>query len=75
MAMPSEDELGNLLVRQKDHIIKIIDESKRRREFDECRTILLVVREMWTACDYGYKLRELGERLAHREREFMLKDE
>lgn len=57
--MPNEEALDNLLVRQKDLIIHLLNNEK----FVEAETCLQLVTELWSACNYDYKLRELRVRM------------
>jgi len=54
--------LDNILVRQKDTLIKRID-CARPEDIKGIRLSLSVLEELWSACNYTYKFQELRERL------------
>jgi soluble cytochrome b562 len=54
-----EAQFDNLLVKQKDRIIKMIDSGN----IIQAQAALEVVREMWEYANYGYKYKELELRL------------
>lgn len=64
--MPTEQEMDNLLVKQKDDIRQYINNG----EYDKASSILLVVCSMWQACHYGYKYEELQALLRTRRDEW-----
>jgi hypothetical protein len=51
--------LDNILVRQKDSLIKRINDG----EFLEALAILDAVHELWIESGYGYKMNELVQRI------------
>jgi hypothetical protein len=53
-------DLENSLVRQKDQILELINDT----DLEEAKKLLDFVAELWGACDYEYKRRELYQRLA-----------
>jgi hypothetical protein len=53
-------ELSNALVAQKDYIIRLINDG----HITGAATALGVVSDMWNACGYGYKIRELNNRIS-----------
>lgn len=55
-----EANIDNLLVVQKDHIIHMIN----ARAFSEAIVVLNVVSPMWESLGYGYKVKELYDRIA-----------
>lgn len=55
----SEEALDNELVKQKNMIIKMINEDR----ILEAQSMIEVVTPMWIACDYGYKVKELIDRI------------
>ena len=57
--MPTESELDNILVRQKDWIIRMIDDGK----FNEAQFAIAILVDLWCRCSYGYKIDELIERI------------
>lgn len=57
--MITETDLDNLLVRQKDSIISLINDGR----ITEAKTVLLTVSPMWIALDYSYKIKELEKRM------------
>lgn len=59
--MFTEQHLDNILIRQKDYLINLID-----NHLYEAIPALEVVKELWIACDYTYKLRELENRIQSR---------
>jgi hypothetical protein len=54
-----EDDLDNILVRQKDRIIKMI----HKRQLGLAKAALDTVEELWSSTNYAYKLTELRETL------------
>jgi hypothetical protein len=54
-----EDDLDNILVRQKARIIKMI----HNRQLGLAKAALDTVEELWSSTNYGYKLTELREML------------
>jgi len=70
--MLEEYELDNLLVQQKDRILRDVVSAEyltRRDDYEACNRLLcdvwaamVVVAPMWVACDYGYKLTEIARR-------------
>lgn len=56
--MITESDLGNILVRQKDTILGLIADGAKVHQ-DMAMSQLVILAELWVACDYGYKLREL----------------
>lgn len=58
-----ETQTDNILVRQKDRIIKLVNDGKLNEAF----AALNVVREFWYTVDYGYKIVEIEKRIADRE--------
>jgi soluble cytochrome b562 len=58
----TSDNLDNILIRQKDKIIDLIDSGKTK----EAQAALRVVEELWAACNYDYKTKELRERIKHK---------
>ena len=57
--MITESQLDNILVAQKDGILFQIN----RGDFDAAFAQLACVRELWFACNYGYKFKELIARI------------
>jgi len=55
----TEEEMDIFLVRQKDKIIRLIDDGK----IDQARAALSVVRELWQVLGYDYKRSELLARM------------
>lgn len=53
-------DFDNQLVRQKNKIIELINDNK----IEQAKAALEVVAEMWEANKYGYKVKELNERIA-----------
>ena len=60
--MPTEKELDQLLIGQKNDILQYIDNG----EFEKAQSVLWVVCNLWSACHYGYKYNELCERIRSR---------
>lgn len=56
----TDDEFDNLLVRQKEAILSLIQQGK----YGDASAALSVVREMWIAHSYGYKADEIVQRIA-----------
>ena len=54
-----ESAMSNMLVSQKDRIIAHIN-AKR---YDTAQAIIDALRAFWVACDYGYKVIELEQRI------------
>lgn len=57
----SHNELDNILVRQKDEIIRMID----RGDIDNALGALRVLWPLWNRLDYAYKYIELQNRAHH----------
>lgn len=57
--MPTETELDNILVKQKDLILQRINDNA----LNEAQAMLNVVRELWYASSYGYKYTEVNKRI------------
>ena len=55
------DELGNVLVHQKDKIRAFIIDGN----YEQAITLLNFVEELWSVSGYGYKLREIREFLGN----------
>ena len=53
------DDLDNILIRQKDFILQLIN----TRQYERARACLACVRELWEESDYGYKYKELKQRI------------
>lgn len=51
--------MDNALVHQKDTIINHIDDL----HYEEAILLLTFTKELWEECSYGYKWKELQERL------------
>ena len=68
--MLAEYKLDNLLVQQKDHILRDVVAAAyltRRDDYEACNRLLCDVWEaltvlapLWIACSYGYKLTEIA---------------
>lgn len=56
------DELDNILVRQKDKLIELIDNG----HIKEAQLALSILTELWTAASYSYKITELKHRIRNR---------
>jgi hypothetical protein len=63
MKYPSETEMDNMVVRQKDRIIRLINDGLT----GPARQALAVVTELWETIGYGYKVKELRERMRREE--------
>ena len=59
MSHPTEATLGNILVRQKDAIIELIND----REFEAALDRLSCLQDLWYTCGYDYKFNELITRV------------
>jgi hypothetical protein len=57
--IPTRSELDNLLVGQKNNIVKSIDDG----EYHTALSKLSLVRGLWIECGYSYKWNELLERI------------
>jgi hypothetical protein len=55
----NEQEIDNALVGQKDKIIRLINNDMVLH----AEMLLNFVEALWYACDYGYKVRELRQRI------------
>lgn len=53
------EDFDNQLVRQKNKIIELIDDNK----IQQAKAALAVVTEIWEANSYGYKVKELKDRI------------
>lgn len=53
----------NVLIHQKDAIIRLINDGK----LVEAGIALGIVREFWQSVDYGYKVREIEARISQAE--------
>ncbi len=56
---PTNDQLDNLLVGQKNYILRLINDG----ELVAATAALSTVREFWDGCGYGYKYAEVSKRL------------
>lgn len=56
------EDFDNQLVRQKNKIIELINDNK----IEQAKAALEVVTEMWETNSYGYKVKELNERIANK---------
>lgn len=61
--MLTESELDNILVKQKDRILSLINAGRT----DTAREILFIVCDLWFKCNYGYKYQELIDRIKKRD--------
>jgi len=57
--------LDNCLIRQKDHILTLVNEEK----YEEAIVLLDFSEELWAECTYAYKTREIRERIKNALRE------
>lgn len=57
--MPTESDMDNILVKQKDIVLSRINSGA----LNEAQAILNVLRELWFTCDYGYKWTEVQRRI------------
>jgi hypothetical protein len=57
--MIAEYALDNLLVGQKDRILGLCNAEK----YEEALLLLDFTEEMWAACQYAYKTREIRDRI------------
>jgi hypothetical protein len=57
--MLTENELDNILIRQKDAVLHLVRQGRHK----EARTTIRVLTELWVACSYEYKLDEIMSRL------------
>ena len=55
----------NILVHQKNFILSLVNDDK----FDQALAHLEFVKELWVACDYTYKYREIRQRIINRVRQ------
>jgi len=55
----NEEKLDNILVKQKDKIIKMI----HNRQLGLAKAALNTVEELWSTTNYGYKHQELTDML------------
>ena len=62
-SLASHEELSFILIRQKDKLIKRIDSCTSLTACDAVNSQLNLLRELWYACSYTYKTKELRERL------------
>lgn len=67
-------DLSNALVNQKDSIIQDVNNVTDVDQFDRVLFSILLVRPVFEAAGYGYKLRELNARVRDRAQQ-MLADE
>lgn len=56
-----EENISNALVHQKDYIISLTNEGAYTKAYE----LLSFVEELWKALDYGYKIKELKERVEY----------
>ena len=65
--MVQKYDIENILVHQKDRILTIIAQAEgvytADEEIHEAGIMLEIVKELWHACDYGYKWKELKARI------------
>jgi len=57
--MAENYQIENILVAQKNLIISMINDGK----ISSAYAMLMVVRELWENCDYGYKVKEIDNRI------------
>lgn len=57
--MMTEEQLDFILIRQKDIILKLI----QNKQLDRARSCLTVVKELWEVCEYEYKYKELHQKI------------
>lgn len=55
----TEADASNLMVRQKDAILHLVNAG----EYDQAQVALTIVDELWCRFDYAYKVREIRERI------------
>jgi len=55
----TDDNLDNVLVSQKNRILRLINDGM----VSEAQASLDTVRGLWESCGYGYKYRETSERI------------
>lgn len=53
------DNIDNALVRQKNHILTLINDEK----YEEAMTLLDFSADLWATCSYTYKTAELRNRI------------
>jgi 3-methyladenine DNA glycosylase Tag len=68
------DQLDNILVRQKDKLISMIDNATSPQRLQRAVAALKVVQELWETCSYSYKYDELRERIRLKQNRFRSKD-
>lgn len=61
--MIQDNQLDNMLVKQKDMLIKLIDNARSIKELESITRTLFILTELWDICYYGYKKDELIERI------------
>jgi hypothetical protein len=54
-------ELDNALIRQKNHILGLINDEK----YGEAILLLNFSEDLWATCTYAYKTRELRDRICN----------
>ena len=59
-----EDDLDNILIRQKNRIVKMI----HNRQLGLAKAALDTVEELWSTTNYGYKHKELHDMIARARR-------
>lgn len=59
LPLEASQALDNTLIRQKDYILALVN----RRNYREALVTLHCVRELWIACNYGYKWDEILTRI------------
>lgn len=58
----AQNKLDNALVRQKDAILFEINNG----EYSKAQMHLDLVRDLWNACNYGYKVLEIQKRITEK---------
>ena len=56
-------EISNALVKQKDAILAALNGVEDAKGLRRAKEMLDLVRPVWEACEYGYKVKEVAERL------------
>jgi len=68
MQLSDNVQLDNILVHQKNYILRLINDGM----LQAAEASLSTVRELWLATEYGYKIREIEMRISAKMAEMCL---
>lgn len=72
----NEEELGFILVRQKDKLYELIDSAtKVNNNLEKAEATLMILSELWAKADYEYKIAEVMLRIQKKRQNLTTKTE